>query len=142
MARIAAPLTATEIDAFSRKLKATLALAQQAIALKSSLARFAGASGAVPRISAVPPTPGAAPKAAKAVKAKAGGRKKRQPGIPPEKVAAVLKGAPKDGLSLGDLSKKLGESNKDRVGAALRKLRESKQAKVVGDRQFAKWFPA
>ncbi len=139
-----APLTVHEIDEFGKKLKETVALAEQALALRETLSKFGSfnlPAVAHPHAHAPAAKPVAKPaaKVAKAPKAarKGPGKHKRQPGIPTDRVAEAMKGAKP--MSLADVASKLGESNKDRVAAALRKLRASKKAKVDGDRQFAKW---
>lgn len=134
MAKNAEILTAAEIASFTRKLNATIAAAQRAIELTQLLSKLKGPLGST----------ASAPRAASAERAEGGGRKarrKRQPGMAVEPVLAALKGA-KDGLSLAALATKVGEKNKDRVGAALRKLRDEKKVVVKGDRRMAKWYAA
>lgn len=82
------------------------------------------------------------PAAASAPRAATAGRKPRgrRPGLDPAKVLEALKGGKP--MSLGDVAKHVGESNKDRVGSALRKLRDEGKAKVKGDRGAARWFAA
>lgn len=138
MPKNAETLTATDIEVFFRKLKATLAAAERGLRLQDFISEFDGVPA---RAKAAKARPAPAPRKGKAAPAKKTRRRARQPGLSTDKVLAGLKGA-KDGLSLADLAKKLGEKNKDRVAAALRKLRDEKKAVVEGDRRTAKWLAA
>ena len=132
MAKSPKILTSAQIDSFVESLKATVAAADQGVRLRQLVASFDGEAVSRP---ASPPKAAAAKKTATSPKQP----RKRQPGLDPEKALAGLKGA-KDGMALGALAAKLGEKNKDRVAAALRKLRDQKKATVKGTRQIAKWY--
>lgn len=133
MARTTDVLSTRDIDAFTDKLQNTIALASEAIELRAMLAKFGATFQGQGRRTAGRP----AAQAPKRAAAKGTRRRTRQPGIPPEKVLAALK-TQKEAVSLGAITKKLGES-KERVAAALRKLRDEKKAKVTGDKRLAKW---
>jgi hypothetical protein len=125
-------LTSEQIDSFVEALKATVAAAETGIRLREMVASL---DGSPPSRPAPAPKAIAAPKSAPVAKA----RRTRTPGLDPSKVLEGLKGA-KDGMSLGAVAAKVGEKKKDRVAAALRKLRDEKKAIVKGTRRDAKWF--
>jgi hypothetical protein len=70
------------------------------------------------------------------------GRRKGKPGRPPapltDKLLKTLAAA-KAGLPLGDIVKRV-KASASAVQYYLRKLRAEKRAKVVGDRNLARWF--
>ncbi len=120
--------------------------AKKAPARKAAKAKRAKAkpAKAKPAPAAKTGAPAAGPGAPAAKVASKGKRPHRKylPGIPVEKVAQVLLTAPANGFSLADVAAKLNEPYKDRVAVALRKLRDTKKARVVGERGNARWFAA
>lgn len=128
-------LTREDIEVFFAKLKTTLAAAEAAEGFRELAAKLNASFGDAP-VSSRAATGSTSPKA------KGKGRRKRQPGIDPEKVMAIVASGAKNGVSVGDVASQLGEDDKQRVAAALRKLRASKKAKLKGEKRLARWYPA
>lgn len=125
-------LTLAEIDAFAAKLKATVKAAQTADEFRTWAAKLAGGeASAAPRASA-------ARKATGARKGKAG--RARRPALDPASVYQVIAGA-KEGIAVSEVAAKVGQ-DKQRVAAALRKLRDEKKIKLKGEKRLARWYPA
>lgn len=128
-------LTREDIDVFFAKLKTTVAAAEAAEGFRELAAKLNSSLADFPttgRAAATPSTSRAKPK----------GRRKRQAGIDPERVLGIVASGGKDGLSVGEIAAQLGEEDKQRVAAALRKLRDANQAKLKGEKRLARWFPA
>lgn len=127
MARTPNPLTVAELEAFFDRLKDTILLAQEAVRIKAALSGFtdlrAGPTGQQRR----------APAARRARGGRRGGRS-----VAPDSILGLLKDA-KEGASVGTVAAKLGAA-KPRVAVALRRLRDEKKVKLVGQRRQARWF--
>lgn len=129
-------LTREDIDIFFAKLKTTVAAAEAAEGFRELAAKLNSSFGGAPTSSR------AASTASTSAKAKTKGRRKRQAGIDPETVLAIVAAGAKNGVSVGDVASKIGEEDKQRVAAALRKLRDAKKAKLKGEKRLARWYPA
>jgi hypothetical protein len=128
------PLTLTELSEFLPRLQATVELLAGEAATAKQAARHTGA-----RV-----TRGAARGANGAAAAKGKGRRGRRGRMTAQESARLrqqILGAlsSKKGLALGEVVKRTG-GDRNAVGFQLRRLRSEKKARVVGDRQLARWF--
>lgn len=129
-------LTFEEIDAFAARLKATVRAAKAADEFRALAAKL-GLAAAPARAPAARPAPASKGKAPKAKKA---GKRTRRPALDTDVVLQVVASS-KEGIAVSEVASKVGQ-DKQRVAAALRKLRDDKKIKVKGEKRLARWFPA
>jgi len=126
----AKPLTLSEVDIFFKRIKATIEQVEQTAELRRVIAKLAGGA-------AVPAAKAKAARVAAPAKVGKKARRKRKPGIAPQKVHEQLKSM-KGPQSIGAIATVMKEPV-DRVRAALMKLRSQKVAKMTGARGNATW---
>ncbi len=136
------PLTLIELNEFLPRLQATVELLAGEAAHAKAMARHAGARMARGAAEAAKASNGvAAGQSAKGAKA---GKARRGRRMTPDQTAklrqqilSTLSG--KKGLALGEVIKRTG-GDRSAVSFQLRRLRDEKKARVVGNRQLARWF--
>ena len=138
------PLTLIELNEFLPRLQATVELLAGEAAHAKAMARHAG--GRVARGAAKGAANGvaAAGKSAKGAKGAKAGKARRGRRMTPDQSAklrqtilSTLSG--KKGLALSEVIKRTG-GDRSAVSFQLRRLRDEKKARVVGNRQLARWF--